>query len=694
MSYPNRIEMPNLAYPSARKTRQIDTYHGVEVEDPYRWLEDEKAAERADWIAAQSRLTSEYLSGLGRRRELRGRFEELLQYTRYYDLVRRGPYLFFKRTEGTQDWPVLCAQHGLEATPKVLVNPSEAASDGATGITTIAPSRDGNYLAYGLSYRGSDWEEYRVANVALGVDLKERLSWVKASVIAWCGAGFYYSRYPAPSDSRTAYSVRNESHRVYFHQVGTPATADTLVYEDPCHPQRHHFVHSTEDERYVALSVFDWAGGGSGNEIWLLDLAHGKGQFEPLIRSFDSDHRLIDSEGNHLILLTNRGAPNWRVVLVDPRRSQEHFWRDVIPEREDRLEAVTAAAGKLFAVYRVHGAHRLLVFDRTGTLEEEVGMPGIGIVEVYQGQRDDREALWSFKNPTVPPSIYQYDVHRRTNTVFYKSPIRFDPDAFMTTQVSCYSKDGTRVPLFVVHPKDLRLDGSNPLLLQGYGGNGICVGPSFDPFVVALLERGVVYAIACLRGGGEYGEAWHHAGWRSHKQNVFDDCIAAAEWLQAAGYSCPDRSALTGASNGGLLVGAVMVQRPELFKVALPDVGVLDMLRFQRFTMGAAWVAEYGSSEDPAMFPILRAYSPLHNVQAGTSYPATLITTSEYDDRVVPAHSYKFAATLQAKGVGPNPYLIRIGTRSGHGAVNLSKVLDERADVYAFLLAHTAASTT
>jgi prolyl oligopeptidase len=686
--------MPNLAYPITHKTRHVDNYHGVEVEDPYQWLEDETRAERADWIAAQSSLTSEYLSRLPARVELRSRFKELLQYTRYYNLVRRGPYLFFKRNEGIQDRLVLCVQRGLKAIPRVLVNPSEAVTEGATGITAIAPSRDGSYLAYGLSCRGSDWEEYRVADVSSGMDLQDRLCWIKASMIAWCGAGFYYSRYPVPSDSRRAYSARNENHRVYFHRVGSAATADTLVYEDAHHPHRHHFVHTTEDERYAVLSIFDWAGGGSGNEMWLLDLARGNGEFVPLIRSFDNDHRLIDSDGDHLILLTNRGAPNWRLVLVDPGYPQERFWRDVIPERQERLEVVTATAGKLFAVYRVHGAHRLLVFDRNGILEEEVATPGAGVVEVYQGQRTDAEALWSFRNPTVPPLIYQYDTRWRTNTVFHKSPVRFDPDAFTTTQVSCHSKDGTRVPLFVVHRKGLRLDGCNPLLLHGYGGNGISLGPSFDPFVVTLLERGVVYAIACLRGGGEYGEAWHHAGWRSHKQNVFDDCIAAAEWLQVTGYTCRERSALMGASNGGLLVGAVMVQRPDLFKVALPDVGILDMLRFQRFTMGAAWIAEYGSSEDPAMFPILRAYSPLQNVQAGTSYPATLITTSEYDDRVVPAHSYKFAATLQAKGVGPNPYLIRIGTRSGHGAMNLSKVLDERADVYAFLLAHTAASTT
>ncbi len=682
------LAMSKLVYPATRKVDQVDDYHGIEVADPYRWLEDNKSAERAAWITAQNAITAEYLSKLSVRHELRHRFEQLLSYPRYYDLVRRGPYLFFKKNDGLQNQLALYAQRGLRGTPDVLVDPTELVPDGTICITSVMPSKDARYLAYGLSHRGGDWHEYFVKDMVTRHDLPDRLRWVKCSMIAWLGDGFYYSRYPAPPDTAKALSARNENHQVWYHRIGTPQSADALIFEDRKHPLRIHFVQTTEDERFAVLEMLDLGAGHSGNALWLLDVEAGKRDFTPVVASFDDDVRFVDSQDDNLLVLTNRKAPNWRLVLIDLTNPNDRNWKEVITEREQRLEAVMTSGGKLFAIYISDGAHRLYVFDRAGRLENEIPLPGIGTARIFQGQRQDTDVFWSFTSFTVPTLIYRYDIAKRASSIFWKPEVRFSTDHYETKQVFYPSKDRTRIPMFIVHQQGLKLDGQHPSVLDGYGGNGMSVGPSFDPFLIALLERGVIYAAPCLRGGGEYGEVWHHAGWRDKKQKVFDDCIAAAEWLQATGYTSSDRSALIGASNGGLLVGAVITQRPDLFKVGLPGGGVMDMLRFQKFTLGWAWTAEYGSSDDPVMFPILLAYSPLHNIKEGVSYPATLVTTSEHDDRVVPAHSFKFVATLQDRGAGPNPYLIRIETQSGHGSVSLPKALDERADLYAFMLAH------
>ncbi|MFL5496054.1 MAG: prolyl oligopeptidase family serine peptidase [Gemmatimonadales bacterium] len=680
--------MNTFTYPAAYKVEQVDNYHGIPVADPYRWLEDDRSKERATWIGAQRAITEAYLSKVPQREVLRRRFEQLLKYPRYYDLVRRGPYLFFLKNDGLQDQLQLYAQQGLDGVPSLLVDPIQLASDGTIRIVAIFPSKGGRYLAYGLSRAGSDGQEYVIRDMATMQDLPHTLTSVKCTAIAWCGDGLYYSRFPMPGGPADARSAPSSYHQVWYHRIGTPQSSDALVYEDAEHPQRIHFVHTTEDERFAVLSVFDSAGTCSGNQVWLLEPGVSKPRSTPIICSFESAFRLIDNEGDKLLVLTNHGAPNWRLILIDPAAPEERSWQEVIPEGTRRLESASPVGGLLLVTYRTYGTHRLSAFDRAGALEKELPLPGIGAVQVFRGQREDPEALWSFLGFTIPPTVYRYDIDGHKSSVYLKPRVTFASDDYETTQDFCVSQDGTQVPVFIVHKKNLPLNGRHPSLLYAYGADGTSVGPTFDPLLIALVERGVIYAVACVRGGGEYGEAWHRAGWRDRKQNSFDDCIAAAEWLQARGFTSSDRAALIGVSNGGLLVGAVMVQRPDLFRVALPCVGIMDMLRFQRFTIGWTWITEYGSSDDPEMFPILLAYSPIHNIKKGVTYPATLVVTSEHDDRVVPSHSFKFAATLQELGAGARPYLIRIDTRSGHGSASLSKAISERADLYTFMFAN------
>jgi prolyl oligopeptidase len=681
------------SYPATRTVDQVDDYHGTRVPDPYRWLEDDTSAATAAWVKAQNELTFGYLAKLPARAELRRRLEDVYDYPKYSTPFRRGPYLLFQKNAGLQDQFVLYAQVGERGAPRVLIDPNTLSSDGTTRLGTARPSKNAEYLGYGLSRGGSDWQEYFVKRMATNQDLPDRLRWVKVSGLAWRGNGFYYSRYPAPLDTNNVLSAKNENHQVWYHRVGTPQSADSLVYADSAHPQRFHTVSTTEDERFAILSIEDRGAGKDGNAIYALDARKPGGRFVPVVTEFDNHFDVVDNEDAKLLVMTDRKAPNWRLVLIDPAHPAEANWKDIIPERPERLDAVQAAGGKLFAVYLKDAANRVYVFDRTGKRENEIQLPDIGLAYGFNGRAEDKDVFWTFTGFTVPSTIYRYRISSRTSTIFRKPDVKFDPAKYETKQVFFPSKDGTKIPMFIVHRRGLALDGKNPTLIYGYGGFNISLGPAFDPLLIPLLERGVVYALVNLRGGSEYGEAWHEAGWRDKKQNVFDDFIAAAEWLQANGYTSKERCALQGGSNGGLLVGAVMTQRPDLCKVALPEVGVMDMLRFQRFTIGWNWAAEYGSSDDPKMFPVLFRYSPLHNIEEGVTYPATLVTTADHDDRVVPAHSFKFIATLQAKGKGPNPYLIRIETRSGHGAVSTTKRLDETADVDAFMLTQLAAAS-
>jgi prolyl oligopeptidase len=677
---------PRLDYPQTRKVDHVDTYHGVQVPDPYRWLEDDNSAETAAWVEAQNTVTFSYLERIPYRAALKARLEALYNYPKYGAPSRKGEHFFFSKNDGLQNQNVLYVQKGLEGAPEVLIDPNTWSEDGTTRLTVFALSKDGAHAVVGISRAGSDWQEYGVMAVATKTMLPDKLEWIKVSGAAWRGDGFFYSRYPAPAKGKEL-SSSNENHQVYFHKVGTAQSADELVFEDAANPQRFHTLGTTEDERFAILDVSDRGKGKKGNAVFLRDLSKKEKAFRPLIGTIgDDSYSVIDNVGDKLLVQTDRGAPNGRIVLIDPARPDEANWKVVLPERTEPLQGAGTAGGKLFVTYLKDVATVAEVHALDGALENVVDLPGPGTAGGFGGERDDTFVFYTFTSFDVPPTIYRYDIATKQSSVFRAPEIPgFDASAFETKQVFYTSKDGTRVPMFLVHRKGLKLDGSNPTLLYGYGGFNITTAPGFSALRIALLEQGFVYASANLRGGGEYGEKWHEAGMKLTKQNVFDDFIAAAEWLIANKYTSTEKLAIQGGSNGGLLVGAAMNQRPELFKAAIPQVGVMDMLRFHKFTIGWNWIADYGSSDNPDEFKALRAYSPLHNIKAGARYPATLITTADHDDRVVPAHSFKYAATLQEKASRDTPILIRIETKSGHGASSTTKQIEAIADIYAFL---------
>ena len=674
-----------LQYPATRKVDHVDTYHGVKVADPYRWLEDDNSAETAAWVEAQNKVTFPYLESIPYRKQLLTRVRALNDYERYSAPSRKGPYFFFSKNTGLQRQNVLYIQKGLEGTPEVLLDPNQWGE--TVRLTVFAPSKDAKHAVYGVSRDGSDWQEYRVIELATKKTLSDSLEWVKVSGAAWHGDGFYYSRYPVPAKGQEKASI-NQNHQVYYHRLGTPQSEDTLVFQDPASPQRFHTVETTEDERFAILTVSDRGKGKDGNAVYARDLAKGDREFTPVVPTIgDESFNVVDNVGDALLIETNYRAPNGRVIRVDPRQPAESNWKTVLAERPEPLQSVTSAGGRIFATYLKDVTTRAHVHALDGKLEGEVALPGPGIAAGFGGERDTPFVFYTFTSLAVPPTIYRYDIASRRSAVFRQPTVPgYDPATLETKQVFYKSKDGTRVPMFLVHRKGLVLDGNNPTLLYGYGGFNIVQSPTFSAARLALLEQGFVYASANLRGGGEYGEAWHKAGMKLKKQNVFDDFIAAAEWLIANKYTSTPKLAIQGGSNGGLLVGAVINQRPELFAVAIPQVGVMDMLRFDKFTIGWNWVADYGSSNDPDEFGALYAYSPLHNIKANVTYPATLVTTADHDDRVVPAHSFKYAATLQEKASRAKPVLIRIETKSGHGASNFEKQLETTADIYAFIM--------
>ena len=677
---------PQLDYPQTRKSDHVDTYHGVSVPDPYRWLEDDNSPETAAWVEAQNAVTFGYLERIPYRAALKARLEALYNYPKYGAPSRKGERFFFTKNDGLQNQNVLYVQEGLEGAPEVLIDPNTWSEDGTSRLGVFSLSKDGKYAVVGVSRAGSDWQEYGVMEVATKQMLPDKLEWIKVSGAAWRGGGFFYSRYPAPAKG-TELSSANENHQVYFHKVGTPQSADELVFQDPANPQRFHTLGTTEDERFAILGVSDRGKGKKGNAVFVRDLSKNEKAFRPLIGTIgDDSFDVIDNVGGKLLVQTDRGAPNGRVVLIDPARPDEANWQTILAERAEPLRGAGTAGGKLFATYLKDVATVAEVHALDGALENAIELPGPGSAGGFGGERDDTFVFYTFTSFNVPPTIYRYDIATKASSVFRSPEIPgFDASQFETTQVFYNSKDGTRVPMFLVHRKGLKLDGTNPTLLYGYGGFNITTAPSFNALRIALLEQGVVYASANMRGGGEYGETWHEAGTKLKKQNVFDDFIAAAEWLIANKYTSADHLAIQGGSNGGLLVGAVMNQRPELFKAAIPQVGVMDMLRFHKFTIGWNWIADYGSSDNPDEFRALYAYSPLHNTKAGVKYPATFITTADHDDRVVPAHSFKYAATLQEKASRDTPLLIRIETKSGHGASSTTKQIETVADIDAFL---------
>jgi prolyl oligopeptidase len=681
-----------IAYPQSRKSDQVDSFFGTRVADPYRWLEDESSPETTRWVEEQNKVTFAYLDGIPYRAAVRGRLEKLYNYARYTAPFRKGENYVFSKNDGLQNQSVLYIQKGLDGTPEVLLDPNKFSADGTTRLAGFNLSRDGRYAAYGISSGGSDWTEYHVMEVATRRTLPDLIKWAKVSGTAWQGDGFYYSRYDAP-DSARALTSKNEGHKVYFHRIGTSQDADELVYEDKANPQRFHTVGTTEDERFAILSISDRGKGKKGNALYYREASDPR--WKPIVAEVgDDSYGVVDNVGGRLLIQTNRKAPNETVLLWDPARPAG--WKTVLPERAEPLQSASTAGGKLFATYTRDVATHAYVYDMNGTLQNEIALPGLGSAGGFGGNHDDRQIFYTYNSFNYPPSVFRYDIATRKSTLFRAPEIPgFRASDYVTQQVFFRSKDGTRVPMFLTYKKGIKLDGHNPTLLYGYGGFNAATNPSFSALRLALLEQGVVYASANMRGGSEYGEKWHEAGTKLQKQNVFDDFIAAAEYLIAQKYTSPERLAIHGVSNGGLLVGAVANQRPELFRAVIQQAGVMDMLRFQKFTIGWNWIADYGSAEaNEAEFKAIRAYSPIHNVREGTAYPATLITTADHDDRVVPAHSFKYAAALQAGQGGNNPILIRIDTKSGHGASSTRKALEQTADLYSFLFKELGVTPT
>ena len=682
-----RASDPKFVYPVTKKVDHVDEYFGVKVADPYRWLEDETSAETKAWVDAQNKVTFGYLDKIPYREKLKARLMQLRNYPRISAPTRRGDTYFFTKNDGLQNQSIYYIQKGANGTPEVFIDPNKFSADGTSVLRGFSLSKDGKYVSYGIAKGGGDWIELHVMEVATKKLLTDHLKWLKGGGVSWQGDGFYYSRYPEPEKGKEL-SFKNEFQTVYFHKVGTSQADDVVVYEDKQHPQRFQSVGTTEDERFAILYVSERGKGKQGNAVFYRDLSKGEKTFSPIVAEIgDHGFGILDNVGDKFLMRTDKGAPNGRVVLVDPKNPAESNWKDVLPERAEPLQGVGTAGGKLFASWRKDVATRSYVFSLTGQLENEIALPGVGTASGFGGRNDDTHVFYEFESFNYPSTIFKYDIASRKSTVFHSIDIPgFNPEAYETKRVFYTSKDGTKVPMFLVHKKGLKLDGNNPTVLYGYGGFNVVTAPSFSSLRFAMLEQGMVYASANMRGGGEYGKKWHEAGTKLKKQNVFDDFIGAAEYLIANKYTSSNRLAIQGGSNGGLLVGAVANQRPELFRVVIEQAGVMDMLRFHKFTIGWNWIADYGSSEaNEAEFKALYAYSPLHNIKPGTKYPATLITTADHDDRVVPAHNYKYAAALQAAQAADNPVLLRVDVNSAHGASNTTKSIEQTRDVYAFL---------
>jgi prolyl oligopeptidase len=675
-----------LDYPKTARIDTVDTLHGIEVPDPYRWLEEIDSEQTQAWIADQNRLTFDYLSQIPARERIATRIGELWNYEKTDPPFKRGGRYFFTRKDGLQNQSVLYWIESLEDDPKVLLDPNLLSEDGTVALTDYAVSDDGKLLAYGLSTAGSDWQEWRVREVDGGRDLDDHLEWVKFSEASWTpdSQGFYYSRYDEP-EGGSEFKGANYYHKLYYHRVGTPQTADELVYARPDQKEWGFGGHVTEDGDYLIIYV--WIGTHRENGIFYQDLREDNGPIVELLADFDAGYEIIGNDGPVFYCLTDLEAPMSRVITIDITRADRANWREVIPEAEDALQTVSLIGDRFVATY-LHDAHsRVLVSNSVGRTMREVELPGIGTVVGFLGRRADSETFYLFSSFATPGTVYHYDVDTGEPVVFCQPEIGFDPEQYVTTQVFYPSKDGTPIPMFISHKKGLEIDGNTPTYLYGYGGFNIAMTPEFRVSSLVWMEMGGIYAHANLRGGGEYGKPWHEAGMKLNKQNVFDDFVAAAEWLIEKGYTCASKLAIAGGSNGGLLVGACLTQRPDLFGACLPVVGVLDMLRFHEFTIGWAWTSDFGSPEDPAEFDALLAYSPYHNLKPGTSYPPTLIATGDHDDRVFPAHSFKFAAALQAAQAGPAPALIRVEVDAGHGLGKpTSKLIEETADLWAFVV--------
>lgn len=682
-------ETPMLNYPETKKVGVVDTYFGTPVPDPYRWLEDDRSEETEAWVKAQNEVTFGYLNAIPYKDDIKQRLESLWNYPKRSAPRKDGGYYFFYTNDGLQNQYVLNKQDDLNSAPEVFIDPNEWSEDGTVTLAGFNVKDDGKYAAYAIQRSGSDWVDYQVMDMATKEDLGDTINWIKFGGVSWFEEGFFYSRFPAPEEG-AEYSSQNQNQAVYYHKLGDPQSADQLIYEDPTKPLQYKFAGTTEDEHFLVLNLSE---GTSGNRLAIKDLTQGiDAPFVFLNEGFDNDHTVIDNIGEELLIYTNLDAPNYRLVKVNAANPTTEHWVDVLPNQEGKvLTSVRVLPGDLLLVqYMEDASDYLYIYDLGGNLVKEIELPTIGSVGGVSTDKEDDFFFYSFTSFTYPSVIYKYDLNTNEQEVFFQPELKFNPDDYETKQVFYESKDGTKVPMFLTMKKGLELDGQRPTYLYAYGGFNISLTPSFNPSNLILMDQGGVYALANLRGGGEYGEAWHKAGMLQNKQNVFDDFIAAGEYLIDEGYTSSEKLAIAGGSNGGLLVGACMTQRPELFAVAFPAVGVMDMLRFHKFTVGFGWVVEYGSSDNEEDFKNLYAYSPLHNLEEGVEYPATMVTTADHDDRVVPAHSFKFAAALQEKHAGENPVLIRIETKAGHGGGKpVSMIIEEQADKWAFMFENT-----
>lgn len=669
-------------YPKTEEGDVVDTFFGTEVPDPYRWLEEDTSAATAAWVQAQNEVTQDYLGQIPFRDTIRDRLTELWNYEKYSAPFEEGEYTYFYKNDGLQNQAVLYRNKAGED-PQVFLDPNTFSADGTSSLAGISFSKDGSLLAYQISEGGSDWRKVIIMQAADKKIIGDTLVDVKFSGIAWKGnTGFYYSSYDKPSEG-SALSGLNQHHKLYFHTLNTPQHTDKLIFGGEVTPRRYVGAYLTEDERFLVITGANTT---SGNELYIQDLSQDNAPIVPIVDAMDKEAYVLDNIGDRLLITTNIDAPNYRVVETHIANPGPSTWKDVIPESENVLNANTGG-GKIFANYLKDATSLIQQFSYTGKLERTVELPGLGSASGFGAKKEDKDLYYSFTSYIYPPTIFKYDIESGNSTEFRKSEVRFDPSRYASKQVFYTSKDGTKIPMIITYKKGIQLDGSNPTLLYAYGGFNISLTPSFGTSNIILLEQGGIYAVPNLRGGGEYGEAWHMAGTKMQKQNVFDDFIAAAEYLIREKYTSSEKLAISGGSNGGLLIGAVMTQRPELFKVAFPAVGVMDMLRYHKFTAGAGWAFDYGTSEDnKAMFEYLYGYSPYHALKENTHYPATLVTTADHDDRVVPAHSFKFAARLQAYHTGENPVLIRIETKAGHGAGKpTDKIIQEQADKWAFM---------
>ncbi len=680
-----KTEVATLAYPAARTVDHVDEYHGIKVADPYRWLEELDAPDTREWIAAQNALTQKYLGDAKARPQIHARMTELWNYERFGLPSREGNRYIITRNDGLQNQAVVYTMDSLDAEPRLLLDPNTLSTDGTVALSGTEVSPDGKYLAYGISAGGSDWQEWRVREIASGKDTGDVIQWVKFSRAEWAkdSSGFYYSRYDEPQGENKLKAV-NEFPKVHFHKLGTPQSADALVYHRPDQPKWGFGSQVTEDGRYLIMRVSE--GTDRRNRLFYRELGKTDAPMVELIPELEAGFEFIGNDGPMFWLLTNLDAPRYRIIAIDTRAPERSNWRTLVPESDATLVDASVLNRQFVAQYLRDARSEVQRFSLDGKPIDRIELPGIGTTSGFSGKSDATETFYSYTSFTVPTDIYRLDLTTGQSTLFRRPEVAFDSSQYETRQVRFTSKDGTEVPMFITMRRGLALDGNQPTLLYGYGGFNIPMTPGFSVPVATWLDQGGIYAVANLRGGGEYGKAWHEAGIKLNKQNVFDDFIAAAEYLIAEGYTRPDKLAIHGRSNGGLLAAATMLQRPELFKAALPGVGVLDMLRFNKFTIGWAWESDYGSPQDPAEFAALRAYSPLHNIKPGVRYPATLVTTGDHDDRVYPAHSFKFTAALQAAGAGPGPYLTRIETRAGHGAGKpTSMQIDEWTDMLSFL---------